>query len=121
MARPHGESSCPVEIEPINKTMPAAGHVVMPGGILLRECDVQHATKVLDVERRIAARDLGIGKGTGCAEVRVEYVDLSGAEVSRIQMVGETIEAESQALVDRAGLDVEVVDLGGRGGLRRPS
>src|SRR2546428_7761459 len=105
-----------VEIEAIDKPVSTAGHIVVPGCILLGERDVERTTKVLDIKGCIAFRDLGIRKRTGRAEVGIEYVDLAGPEVGRGQVVGETVEPDGKTLEHRARLHVQVVDLGYRDG-----
>src|SRR5205823_7889089 len=54
---------------------------------------------------------LWIRERTGGAEVGIEYVDLAGPEVGRVQVVAEPVETDGETLEDRARFHVQVVDL----------
>src|SRR5438477_10785066 len=53
---------------------------------------------------------------TPLAEVRVEHVDRAEAEIGDIEMVGDTVKTDCQALVHCTGRRYGVIDFGGRQG-----
>src|SRR5438034_6535295 len=96
--------------------MPLPGHVIVPVRILFGERHVKDAAKVLDIEGRIAVRDFGVGERRPLAEVGVEHVDRAEAGIGGIEMVGDAVKADRQALVHSTWRWCGVVDFGGRHG-----
>src|SRR5438132_13382115 len=85
-------------------------------GVLLGERYVENASQILDVERRVPVRDLGISERTCRAVVGVEDIDPVKAEVCGVEMIGETVESDGKTFVDRPRVGAAVRDFGGRPG-----
>ena len=92
----------PIGVEDIDKAMTGTRYIVMLLSILLRKCDVELASDVLDAEGCITLRKKVIGEGAYEFKVRVEHLDSSEAEIGGIEERSRGIGADSQSFVDRA-------------------
>src|SRR5258708_21498507 len=90
--------------------MAGPGDVIVFGVILQRERDEQVIIKNLHVERRIAGRQVRIGKALHLLEVVVEDVDRAIAEIGREKEGAVVIVADCQPLVDGALASIEIVN-----------
>src|SRR5712691_10369610 len=82
--------------------MTGTRYIVVLGCILLRKCDVEVASDVLDTERCITLRKTVIGEGAYEIKIRVELLDPSEAEIGGKDERSRSITADSQSFVDRA-------------------
>src|SRR6266568_9505443 len=81
--------------------MTGTRYIVVLGSILLRKCDVEVASDVLDAEGCITLRKTVIGEGAYEFKIRVEHLDGSEAEIGGKEERSRGIGANSQSLVDR--------------------
>ena len=92
----------PIGVEDIDKAVAWTRYIVVLGCILLRKCDVEVASDVLDTERCITLRKTVIGEGAYEFKIRVEHLDGSEAEIGGKDERSRGIAANSQSFVDRA-------------------
>src|SRR5690242_1369007 len=92
----------PIGVEDIDKAMTGTCYIVVLGCILLRECDVEVASDVLNTERCVTLRKTVISEGAYEFKIRVEHLDGSEAEIGGKDERSRGIAADSQSFVDRA-------------------
>src|SRR5208337_5677119 len=74
-ARRHSLHMSPVQVEFVDEAVTGSCDIVMLGGVLEREGDEQVSVEHLNVERRIALRDVGISEAVDLREIRIEDID----------------------------------------------
>src|SRR5260370_41767473 len=82
--------------------MTGTRYIVVLGCILLRKCDVEFASDVLDAEGCITLRKTVIGEGAYEVKIRVEHLDGSEAELDGKDERSRGIAANSKSFVDCA-------------------